>query len=137
MFSVLTQKYNWRSKKARDFADFLEPMLEYDRRRRATAWECLNHEWIKQECEHRTSGMSNSSTSNDSKNCDSFNENLNGKIDEIGRVMKEDAIEDEEDSESSELIKDVHMDSRSSSERFKNAPQERNSQKLKKKPIAH
>lgn len=43
---MLTQKYSWPADKAREFADFLEPMLDYDTRRRATAWQCLNHEWI-------------------------------------------------------------------------------------------
>lgn len=49
LYSVLTQKYNWPSKEAREFSDFLLPMLEYDTRRRATAWDCLNHEWLKNE----------------------------------------------------------------------------------------
>lgn len=46
LYSVLTQKYLWPSEKARQFADFLEPMLDYDKRKRATAWQCLNHPWI-------------------------------------------------------------------------------------------
>jgi len=46
LYSVLTQKYSWPSEKARQFSDFLEPMLDYDTRRRATAWDCLNHPWI-------------------------------------------------------------------------------------------
>jgi len=47
LFSVLTQKYSWVSKTARDFADFLMPMLEYEKSKRATALQCLNHPWIK------------------------------------------------------------------------------------------
>ena len=46
LYSVLTQKYAWPSEKAREFADFLEPMLDYDTNRRATAYDCLNHAWI-------------------------------------------------------------------------------------------
>ena len=49
LYSVLTQKYNWSSKEAREFSDFLVPMLDYDVRRRATALDCLNHEWVKTE----------------------------------------------------------------------------------------
>lgn len=49
LYSVLTQKYCWSSKEAREFADFLIPMLDFDTRRRATAWDCLNHSWIKTE----------------------------------------------------------------------------------------
>ncbi len=49
LFSVLTQKYCWSSKDAREFADFLIPMLDYDTHRRATAWDCLNHSWVKNE----------------------------------------------------------------------------------------
>lgn len=46
LYSVLTQKYSWPSDEARSFASFLEPMLEYDTRKRATALECLQHSWI-------------------------------------------------------------------------------------------
>lgn len=46
MVSVLTQKYAWSSRDAKSFSDFLVPMLEYDTKKRATAWDCLNHPWI-------------------------------------------------------------------------------------------
>ena len=104
LFSVLTQKYNWRSKKARDFADFLEPMLEYDRRRRATAWECLNHKWINEERERR---MSNSSSSSDTKKHENSHENFarNGKESSSSNrtTKKEEANQEEEDGEEGTL----------------------------------
>ncbi|KAJ8898191.1 hypothetical protein PR048_003551 [Dryococelus australis] len=46
LYNVLTEKYEWSSKEAREFTDFLLPMLEYDPSRRATAAECLNHPWL-------------------------------------------------------------------------------------------
>jgi serine/threonine protein kinase len=46
LYSVLTQKYSWPIKDARNFADFLTPMLAYDTKRRATALDCLKHSWI-------------------------------------------------------------------------------------------
>jgi serine/threonine protein kinase len=46
LYSVLTQKYAWSSEEARHFADFIEPMLVYETRKRATAWDCLQHPWL-------------------------------------------------------------------------------------------
>lgn len=46
LYSVLTQKYSWSSRDAKNFQDFLTPMLDYDVKRRATALDCLNHPWI-------------------------------------------------------------------------------------------
>lgn len=46
LYSVLTQKYSWTSKNARDFADFLTPMLDFNTQRRADAYQCLQHKWI-------------------------------------------------------------------------------------------
>jgi serine/threonine protein kinase len=43
---VLVHKYKWSRSEAKNFADFLKPMLEYDTRRRATARQCLKHDWI-------------------------------------------------------------------------------------------
>ncbi|KAG8226344.1 hypothetical protein J437_LFUL014587 [Ladona fulva] len=47
LVDVLKEKYQWSAKDARDFASFLKPMLDYDPLRRATAAECLEHPWIK------------------------------------------------------------------------------------------
>lgn len=44
--AVLTEKYEWSSKDAKEFADFLKPMLDFDPDRRATAAECLKHPWL-------------------------------------------------------------------------------------------
>lgn len=44
--AVLTEKYEWSQKDAKEFADFLKPMLEYDPDKRATAAECLKHPWL-------------------------------------------------------------------------------------------
>ncbi|CAG9088241.1 SRSF protein kinase 3 [Plutella xylostella] len=47
LVSVLTEKYEWNQKDAEEFADFLKPMLDFDPNRRATAYECLQHPWLK------------------------------------------------------------------------------------------
>lgn len=46
LFEVLVEKYRWDESEAREFADFLEPMLEFDPDVRATAEECLAHPWL-------------------------------------------------------------------------------------------
>ncbi|XP_022652436.1 SRSF protein kinase 3-like isoform X2 [Varroa jacobsoni] len=43
---VLTEKYDWSHEDARAFADFLEPMLDYDVNRRVTAQQALQHPWL-------------------------------------------------------------------------------------------
>jgi len=43
---VLVEKYEWDPKDAKDFADFLQPMLEFDPETRATAAQCLTHPWL-------------------------------------------------------------------------------------------
>ncbi|XP_033647137.1 SRSF protein kinase 3-like isoform X2 [Asterias rubens] len=48
LFYVLTEKYDWSHQEAQDFASFLEPMLEFDPSKRATAAMCLKHPWLKQ-----------------------------------------------------------------------------------------
>lgn len=46
LYEVLTEKYEWSTKDAAEFADFLLPMLNYSIYKRATAYECLHHPWI-------------------------------------------------------------------------------------------
>lgn len=46
LYDVLVEKYEWSAQRARDFMDFLVPMLEYDPNKRATAAECLAHPWL-------------------------------------------------------------------------------------------
>lgn len=46
LFEVLTEKYDWDPKEAREFTAFLRPMLDFDPDRRATAAECLKHPWL-------------------------------------------------------------------------------------------
>lgn len=46
LHEVLMEKYEWPEEKAREFTSFLEPMLEYDPRNRATAADCLKHPWL-------------------------------------------------------------------------------------------
>lgn len=46
LHEVLTEKYEWATKDAEEFASFLKPMLEYDPKKRATAAECLQHSWL-------------------------------------------------------------------------------------------
>lgn len=47
LFEVLTEKYDWEQSEAREFTNFLRPMLDVDPCRRATAEECLRHPWLK------------------------------------------------------------------------------------------
>jgi len=42
LYDVLTEKYEWEPSIAREFADWLLPMLSYDPSERATAQECIN-----------------------------------------------------------------------------------------------
>ncbi|KAK7592882.1 hypothetical protein V9T40_007634 [Parthenolecanium corni] len=46
LYDVLTEKYRWEPDAAREFADFLKPMLDYDPNKRATAAQCLRHKWL-------------------------------------------------------------------------------------------
>ncbi|XP_063976254.1 SRSF protein kinase 3 [Diachasmimorpha longicaudata] len=46
LYEVLTEKYEWSPSEAREFAEFLTPMLEFDPITRATAAECLKHPWL-------------------------------------------------------------------------------------------
>ena len=44
---VLVEKYEWPLKEAKEFQDFLEPMLDYVPEKRATAAQCLDHPFLK------------------------------------------------------------------------------------------
>ncbi|XP_005103669.1 SRSF protein kinase 3 isoform X2 [Aplysia californica] len=46
LVEVLMEKYEWSDKDAREFADFLLPMLSFDPNERATAAESLRHPWL-------------------------------------------------------------------------------------------
>ncbi|KAL8587079.1 hypothetical protein ACOMHN_026047 [Nucella lapillus] len=46
LVEVLTEKYEWDRRDAKDFADFLLPMLEFDPETRATAAQSLDHPWL-------------------------------------------------------------------------------------------
>ncbi|XP_029053095.1 SRSF protein kinase 3 isoform X1 [Osmia bicornis bicornis] len=46
LYDVLTEKYDWSPREAREFEEFLTPMLEFDPSMRATAAECLKHPWL-------------------------------------------------------------------------------------------
>ena len=45
----MMQKYEWSRKDAEELAAFLTPMLDYVPEKRATAKQCLQHPWLKQE----------------------------------------------------------------------------------------
>lgn len=47
MYKVLLEKYLWSRDDARQFSEFLLPMLEYDPTSRSTAAQSLNHVWLK------------------------------------------------------------------------------------------
>ena len=44
---VLREKYEWSEKDAKDFSDFLEPMLDYVPENGATDEQCLQHPWLR------------------------------------------------------------------------------------------
>jgi len=46
LYDVLTEKYEWDPSIAREFADWLLPMLTYDPAERASALECINHPFL-------------------------------------------------------------------------------------------
>jgi len=46
LYDVLTEKYEWDSDVAKDFADFLIPMLAFEPSERATAEDCLKHKFL-------------------------------------------------------------------------------------------
>ncbi|XP_043266911.1 SRSF protein kinase 3 [Venturia canescens] len=46
LYEVLTEKYDWSPSEAREFAEFLTPMLEFNPSARATAAKCLKHPWL-------------------------------------------------------------------------------------------
>jgi serine/threonine-protein kinase SRPK1 len=47
LLDVLREKYKWPEPEAQAFTCFLLPMLEFDQNARATAAQCLQHEWLK------------------------------------------------------------------------------------------
>jgi serine/threonine protein kinase len=73
---VLTEKYEFSKKDANEFADFLLPMLSYDKKERATACTCLNHPWI---CGYPTDYVLRP-LSNHSGNNPAFNLTHNGNL---------------------------------------------------------
>lgn len=46
LYDVLVEKYRWSHKDAKDFSDFLLPMLEYDPTKRITAAESLKSPFL-------------------------------------------------------------------------------------------
>ena len=44
---ALTKKHRWDVEEAKEFAEFLMPMLAYDPRERSTAKKCLEHPFLK------------------------------------------------------------------------------------------
>ncbi len=49
LYDVLTEKYEWESEVAQDFADWLLPMLAFDPSERASAEQCLKHPFLQQQ----------------------------------------------------------------------------------------
>jgi serine/threonine-protein kinase SRPK3 len=43
---VLHEKYHFPMKEAKEVADFIIPLLEFDAKQRATALQCLKHKWL-------------------------------------------------------------------------------------------
>ncbi|XP_063738621.1 SRSF protein kinase 3 isoform X3 [Eleginops maclovinus] len=46
LFEVLLEKYEWPLEQAAQFSDFLSAMLDLQPERRATAEQCLQHDWL-------------------------------------------------------------------------------------------
>jgi len=46
LYDVLTEKYEWNPQTAKEFADWLLPMLAFDPTERATAMDCINHPFL-------------------------------------------------------------------------------------------
>jgi len=46
LFDVLTEKYEWDPKTAKEFSDWLIPMLAFEPSERATAMDCINHPFL-------------------------------------------------------------------------------------------
>lgn len=46
LYNILTEKYKWTEQEAREFTEFLSPMLHYDKNLRANATDCLKHPWL-------------------------------------------------------------------------------------------
>lgn len=46
LYNVLVEKYEWDVDEAKNFTDFLAPMLNYNPLLRATAGQCLAHSWL-------------------------------------------------------------------------------------------
>lgn len=46
LYNVLVEKYEWNPIDAKEFTDFLVPMLNFNSNARASATECLKHPWL-------------------------------------------------------------------------------------------
>jgi len=46
LYDVLTEKYEWDPKIAKEFSDWLIPMLAFEPSERATAMDCINHAFL-------------------------------------------------------------------------------------------
>jgi serine/threonine protein kinase len=46
LYQVLTEKYEWQGQAAEELTSFLQPMLDYNTEKRATAKQCLEHPWL-------------------------------------------------------------------------------------------
>jgi serine/threonine protein kinase len=44
--NVLIEKYDWNAEDAKNFTDFLLPMLDFNPLLRASASQCLQHQWL-------------------------------------------------------------------------------------------
>lgn len=98
LYSVLTQKYGWSKSEAHAFSDFLVPMLDYDPKKRATAFECLQNPWIQQQItttprSESTRPFNESISKRDSGDADSDNSNTSKQLENL---KKYDSNEDDD-----------------------------------------
>ncbi|GMS88415.1 hypothetical protein PENTCL1PPCAC_10590, partial [Pristionchus entomophagus] len=46
MTNLLLEHFEWNRNEAQQITSFLTPMLAFDRKERATAAQCLQHDWL-------------------------------------------------------------------------------------------
>lgn len=95
LYNVLIEKYEWNSKDAREFADFIEPMLDFDTNLRASAAQCLKHPWLL-----------DSNNLDETRKIDNEDVTVNSTHSEDPCDDKKDVTSNETDSDQSALLKE-------------------------------
>jgi len=108
---VLIYKFNWEAGDAHEFAEFLLPMLRFDKTQRATAAECLRHPWLSSLDEEQEEEDSDEEMEVDSDPDGSLDsENLSSEEDERDTTEEEEELEEdalEEDKQVKYLVESL------------------------------